>query len=252
MATGVPVAVCLMYHGLSGSGRHLVKNTGQYEIDFDVFKDQVRTIEESGARTLSFGQLDHREAVGGLHTTPAVCLTFDDGFLSDLLAAEHLASRGMTATFFVTKDRCLSSDDFCSPSELRQIRGMGMSFGTHGTSHRPLTRLSPDEAERELVESKVWLEDVLGEPVDTMAAPGGFLSKRLASQAVNAGYRLIGSSREASVRLPVDGDVVDRVCIRRQFAGSTYARILQVDPIWLLARRMRQVALAVPKRLRMR
>lgn len=58
-------------------------------------------------------------------------------------------------------------------SEVRRLAAMGMSVGAHSVSHPILSRLSDDEARREIVESKRQLEDILHTRVQTFAYPNG-------------------------------------------------------------------------------
>ena len=115
-------------------------------------------------------------------------LTFDDGGSSALDAvAPELGRRGFPAHFFVTTGE-LDMPAFLRRADLAQLAGEGHIVGSHAHSHRPLTRLAPDELREELRRSKAILEDVLGEPVSTLAAPGGFSSARVAEAAAEEGY----------------------------------------------------------------
>jgi peptidoglycan/xylan/chitin deacetylase (PgdA/CDA1 family) len=115
-------------------------------------------------------------------------LTFDDGGSSALEpVATELARRGWHAHFFVTTGE-LDRPAFLRKSELRQLAGQGHLVGSHAHSHRPLTRLPYNELREELRRSKGILEEALGEPVETVAAPGGFSSARVAEAAAEEGY----------------------------------------------------------------
>jgi peptidoglycan/xylan/chitin deacetylase (PgdA/CDA1 family) len=59
------------------------------------------------------------------------------------------------------------------------LRKRGFSLGSHGTTHRALTFLPSERCLAELTESKAWLEDVIGEEVRYLAAPGGFINSRV-------------------------------------------------------------------------
>jgi peptidoglycan/xylan/chitin deacetylase (PgdA/CDA1 family) len=59
------------------------------------------------------------------------------------------------------------------PSQVRALRALGMDVGAHTVHHPILTRLAIAEAQREIVESKAYLEDLLREPVPLFAYPNG-------------------------------------------------------------------------------
>jgi peptidoglycan/xylan/chitin deacetylase (PgdA/CDA1 family) len=141
----------------------------------------------------------HLEAIAGEGLEPSLVteptrgllrlhLTFDDGGSSALdQIAPELGRRSWRAHFFVTTGE-LDAPAFLRRSDLAQLAGAGHLVGSHAHTHRPLTRLAPDDLREELRSSKAILEDVLGEPVSTLAAPGGFSSARVAAAAAEEGY----------------------------------------------------------------
>ena len=136
-------------------------------------------------------------------------------------------------------------------SEIAEISKV-CSVGSHGVTHRPLSRLSTGEIRSELHDSKRWLEDLAGYPVDTLSAPGGFLDSRVVRHALEAGYRLIGNSVEwwNDASELTRRRVANRVEVGGSFSLGRFGRIVRGDPVYLLRRRFRSAALALPKRLR--
>jgi peptidoglycan/xylan/chitin deacetylase (PgdA/CDA1 family) len=123
----------------------------------------------------------------------SVVITFDDGESSDLLAAEELSRRGLTAAFFVTWSR-LGCPWFLSRSQVVQLDRQGFTIGSHGMTHARLTELSAQELHDQLVNSRERLEWLLGKPVTTLAIPYGFYNSAVVEAAITAGYRLIMTS----------------------------------------------------------
>ena len=60
-----------------------------------------------------------------------------------------------------------------SELQLRELASLGMDIGAHCVTHPILTRVAPDEARREIIESKMRLEAILGTPVLGFAYPNG-------------------------------------------------------------------------------
>jgi len=56
--------------------------------------------------------------------------------------------------------------------QIRRLRRAGMLIGSHGCSHGYLSDMPPQDARRELAESKARLESILQEPVPALALPG--------------------------------------------------------------------------------
>lgn len=57
--------------------------------------------------------------------------------------------------------------------EVKSMRNAGMQIGAHTVSHPILARLSRDEAHQEIQASKLFLEQLLGEPIGLFAYPNG-------------------------------------------------------------------------------
>jgi peptidoglycan/xylan/chitin deacetylase (PgdA/CDA1 family) len=59
-------------------------------------------------------------------------------------------------------------------SEVRELHGEGIEFGSHTVSHRVLNRLPWSEVQRELLDSRLRIEDELQVPISTFAYPFAF------------------------------------------------------------------------------
>jgi peptidoglycan/xylan/chitin deacetylase (PgdA/CDA1 family) len=114
-----------------------------------------------------------------------VVLTFDDGFEDfAAVAAPELTARHWPATVFLPAGKAGGSADWeaaggtrgrplMSWATVRDLARCGIEFGAHGISHTDLTTLSPDAARAEVVGSKQRIEDTVGRPVISFAAPYG-------------------------------------------------------------------------------
>jgi peptidoglycan/xylan/chitin deacetylase (PgdA/CDA1 family) len=124
-------------------------------------------------------------ATAGPH---AATITFDDGGVGALVAADMLERHGLLGHFFVTVDY-LGTPGFLTECDVRHLRKRRHTIGSHSCSH-PLrmghcswTRLL-DEWTR----SRAVLADVLGEEVMAASVPGGDCSPAVAEAAAAAGY----------------------------------------------------------------
>lgn len=124
-----------------------------------------------------------------------VCLSFDDGNRSDLeVALPALLERDLTATFFVLAGR-LGDPQFLSAENVRELRAAGMAIGSHGLHHRDWRRVSDEELDAELSQSRRILEDILGAPVTRAAIPFGSYDRRVLTQARrDGGYTRVFTS----------------------------------------------------------
>ena len=67
----------------------------------------------------------------------------------------------------------LPDDLMMTSSQVRLMHLAGMEIGAHTVNHPILTRLSPQEVEKEILQSRVRLEDMLGKKVTSFAYPNG-------------------------------------------------------------------------------
>ncbi|MCR2785009.1 polysaccharide deacetylase family protein [Microbacterium sp. zg.B96] len=125
---------------------------------------------------------------------PAVGLSFDDGNRSDAeIALPALHERGLSATFFALAGR-LDEPASLRASDLRELRGAGMTIGSHGWDHVSWRGLSSTDAQRELVDARLALEEASGTVITEAALPLGRYDRTLLVRLKAAGYRAVYTS----------------------------------------------------------
>lgn len=173
-----------------------------------------------------------------------VAITFDDGYADNLrIAAPLLAAQGLPFTVFITTDFVREGvTGFLTPTELKELaRISGVSIGAHGRSHRPFTACSDDALAAELAESKSYLEDLLSQPVTSLAYPHGAADRRVRDAAEAAGYKIAACShfdinrpgRDAFMlnRCNVLGDDTPRVLHQKLQGDWDWYRWRSIDPL---------------------
>jgi peptidoglycan/xylan/chitin deacetylase (PgdA/CDA1 family) len=243
MSTDIKFA-CLTYHAIGNEFT-------QYVISEDQLRNQLEFLRQEGFVVEGFEQLESRLRANSIFPGKYVLLTVDDGHESATRVADLLERYGCNATFFPTRDKALGQPGYLRPQEICELRRRGFSLGTHGTTHRNLTAMSEQACAAELEESKQWLEDVTGEEVRYMAAPGGFVSHRVLRLAYGFGYRLIGTCKESvnsvsTLNLP---GTLNRVNVRHHFTLADFRRIVESDFGFYLRRQIRSSLLWLPKQI---
>lgn len=108
--------------------------------------------------------------------------------------------------------RALADRALMSWEDVRTLRRQGMGIGSHTDSHRILLTLPPEPLVAELSGSRAALEQLLGEPVTTIAYPVGRAIAQVVPvrQAVAAaGYELGFTTRSGVNRLSAADDPLD-------------------------------------------
>lgn len=136
---------------------------------------------EPGEERFWIEEARYRELLEAIGRHPRqVDITFDDGNASDAeIGLPALQQLGVPARFFVITDR-IGQKGSLARSQLLELAAAGMSFGTHGASHRPW----PDLEARGLLDEEMRvscgaLQEVLGVPVDQAAFPRGLYNRRV-------------------------------------------------------------------------
>lgn len=133
-----------------------------------------------------------------------VALTFDDGFAQlDELVFPVLAKYRLPATVFLVAatlteqghpvDWVDTAPDWelqtLTLDEVLDTQGDLIEFESHSWSHLSLTDLGEEECRKDLAQSRVLLEDVLGKRVDLLAYPRGLHDAKVRRATEAAGYR---------------------------------------------------------------
>ncbi|HMU32794.1 MAG TPA: polysaccharide deacetylase family protein [Pyrinomonadaceae bacterium] len=173
----------ITYHSIDESGS--VISTAR-----DVFARQISTLANAGYAAITLRELVSRMNNRSSLPERAVVLTFDDGFKNFYSEAfPILNDHGYRATVFLVTDFCGKHNDWAGNppklprseilkwSEVRELSGNGVEFGSHTKTHPDLTRTSAAVLEDEILNSKSALDDALGTETVSFAYPFGRMSE---------------------------------------------------------------------------
>jgi peptidoglycan/xylan/chitin deacetylase (PgdA/CDA1 family) len=150
-----------------------------------VFQRSMAKLSEKGYRTLSLVQVANCLRRGVPFPDHSLVITFDDGYQSVYDEAFPVLQRyGMSATVFLTVGRkglrhptdrlpSLHGRSMLAWREIREMQRWGIDFGAHTLTHPDLSRLSTEQIETEIRESKAIIEEALATPVTCFAYPYG-------------------------------------------------------------------------------
>ncbi len=223
VAHGIPV---LMYHRVDPQLSAHDPITVGLTVMEPTFEAQLAALRAAGYQSMSLTAI--RESLD-LHTPlPArrVTLTFDDGYEDNYSVVFPLLRRfGFTATFFVVTSTVGTRDHLTVP-QIREMAAAGMEIESHGVHHIDFSLLSPDDARRELLQSRATIEGWTGRPVTFFAYPAGRYSAALEHLLDTLGFRGALTTRPGFVTLESRPFTLERVRVLHDDSAASLARKL--------------------------
>jgi peptidoglycan/xylan/chitin deacetylase (PgdA/CDA1 family) len=227
VAHGIPV---LMYHRVDPELTARDPLTVGLTVMEPTFEAQLAMLRAAAYQSMSLAAI--RQSLD-LHTPwPArrVILTFDDGYEDNYSVVFPLLRRfGFTATFFVVTSSVGTRDHLTVP-QIREMAASGMEIESHGVHHIDFSLLSPDDARRELLQSRKTIEGWTGRPVTFFAYPAGRYSAALEHLLDTLGYRGALTTRPGFVTLESRPFTLERVRVLHDDTAASLARKLGLPP----------------------
>ncbi|MDR3564954.1 MAG: polysaccharide deacetylase family protein [Negativicutes bacterium] len=216
--TDVPV---LVYHKVD-TLYHALSMTPQ---EFD---EQMSYLYENGYHTITPDQLMAYIKYGKDLPEKPVLITFDDGYLDNYTNAYFIMKKyGFTGTIFLVTSLVGQDSRFMNWEQAREMQQGGFVFGSHTVDHQPLTKLTPEEALAELVDSSEIIEQELGVKPCYFAYPTGAYNQQLEQLVRQAGYKAAFTIRFGQAGLESDPLAIERIPVFKssQSFRSFYYRL---------------------------
>jgi peptidoglycan/xylan/chitin deacetylase (PgdA/CDA1 family) len=233
------VVPILMYHSID---KHAAPAFSRFTMDPRSFAEQLCWLAEYGYKTMTVAELAKWRRSERPVPEKTVVLTFDDGFADFYREALPLLQQHCyTATLYVITgfvggtSRWLGS---CGEADkpmltwpiLREISALGIEIGGHTHTHPELDRLPPQRVEKELVQSRIALEDGLGAAVKSFAYPFGYWSGPVRAAVADAGFEVAVQVGELACSSSDDVLSLPRITMNSGTSASAVANTVASRP----------------------
>ena len=122
-----------------------------------------------------------------------IMICFDDGWAGLYEHRELLISRNIFPTTFIAVD-LIGQKNYLSLDQILELQDCGFHFECHSWTHSDLTTLNTDQLLREIKDSKLELESLLGNKISAICFPRGRFSDEIIDLSLEAGYDRMYSS----------------------------------------------------------
>lgn len=166
-------AVILMYHSLGDNGRFFTVKSDDFRVQLEYLKRHEYNVVSLAAllRYLAEGKVPPR----------TVAITFDDGYEDNYFVAFPLLKKhNFPATIFLANGLASADLPLLNKDQIYEMAASDLiDFEPHTVNHVKLTKISLAEAEREIVKSKVFIEQECRKPAPYFAYPYGRFNQQI-------------------------------------------------------------------------
>ena len=181
------------------------------------FLDHVDIFRRNNVKTPPISTINFDEEDGIYHI-----LTFDDGGISNLTAADILEQNGYIGHFLITSG-FIGKRGFLSKNNIRSLHERGHVIGAHSDTHPDVFyRLRYEEMLKEWKKSKSILENIIGDSVICASVPGGEMNGNTWKSSAEAGINYLFCSEPFLQPRKGDNLLLGRVCPKQ---GTDYKKI---------------------------
>lgn len=196
------------------------------------FDAHLSYLKRAGFHPITFAQLnsvnrlDQRERY--------IILTFDDGYADNYeIALPLLRKHGFMAVIFPVlghKDNAWdTARDSGQPrlpllnrEQIQEMAALGIEFGSHAMTHRPLPSLTAAEIVDEMAQSRAELKRIIGQEVDVIAYPYGEYNDKVKQAAAQSGFKYGVTTDHGPIAISDDFFAIRRIIV---FPNTTTYRL---------------------------
>lgn len=176
--------IVLMYHRFYKGTK---PKNDKYSINIKTFEQHLKFFKKRKFSFLTLRELHNSKEKN------IVCMTFDDGAITQYEAFKLMEQYKTKGTFFIITN-LIGEKGYLTVSDIKDMERNGMEIGSHTASHKNLTKLSDEDLRKELLNSKKTLELILKNKVESISLPGGEYNQKVIKECFKYGYKIIRTS----------------------------------------------------------
>jgi len=189
-----------------------------YKLPLKEFTDHISIFKKYNIQTPKISDLNFH-----LENAKSHVITFDDGGISNLKAADILEEHGLIGHFLITSGFS-GNNGFMNNSQIRELHDRGHVIGAHSHSHPDVFyRLSYKNMLEEWSKSKNILENIIGEGVTCASVPGGEMNLNTWESSAEAGISYLFCSEPFLKPQKKSNWLLGRVCPKQ---GTDYKKLV--------------------------
>jgi len=186
-----PEVPILCYHQIRDWKPTDSKTARDYIVPEAIFRDQVKSLADSGYHTILPDQLYEYLAYGKALPSKPVMLTFDDTRLDQFTAAlPELNKYGFKGVFFIMTVS-LGKPGYMSKEQVKQLSDEGHLIGSHTYDHQNVKKYTDKDWEEQVTKPSKQLQAITGKPIEYFAYPFGLWNKEAIPHLKEHGFKSV-------------------------------------------------------------
>jgi peptidoglycan/xylan/chitin deacetylase (PgdA/CDA1 family)/glycosyltransferase involved in cell wall biosynthesis len=224
-----PQFTILLYHSISANSDPFAVSPLEFDRQMRYVTEHADTVPLAHAFLYAAGRPIQRDTV---------VVTFDDGYQDFATEALPVLQRyGIPTTVFVlggkpNRAELANDHPLVTPADAPGLKASGVAIGSHGSTHRKLTRISSSELAAELRDSRETISAQFDSVPVHLAYPKGSFNAVVMRAAREAGYEGAVTVVERGVRVGDDAFALPRVLVAGDTSPGVFAAKLTRAADW--------------------
>ncbi|MFD4416963.1 polysaccharide deacetylase family protein [Bacillus safensis] len=209
----------LMYHSIS-SGNSL-------RVPKSEFASHMKWLKDNDYVTLSPEEAYRVFTTNSMPSKKSVLITFDDGYTDNYTKAFPILKQyGMKATIFMI-EQSIGRPNHLTDEQMDEMMAHGISIESHTIHHLELNRLSKQQQEDELKESKTFFDQRFSQRTRMVSYPVGRYNEETLKLAKEAGYQMAVTTEPGHAKKEQGMMSLHRVRISPGLSPESFGRLVE-------------------------